>query len=212
MDEDSQPRLVVAADNLLARAGLTALLEDCGCAVLARVDGEQLAESALQLSPDILAADLGWGAQGMAGRLYELEGDLPLLLLAQADDEGLPALLPALRRFPCFALLPRESDADALAAAVDALLSGLIALAPSFSWLLAATGVAATEAHNPLTAREQEVLGLLADGLTNRAIAQRLGITPHTVKFHVNAIMGKLDAQSRTEAVVRGAQRGLIAL
>ena len=213
MDGDSLPRVVVAADNLLAQAGLTALLEECGCSVQARVDGQQLAEAAQRLSPDIVALDLGWGAQGMGARLYELESDAPLLLLADEDDESLAALLPTLRRFPCFALLPRECDAEALAAAVDALLGGLIALAPAMSRLLAATGGAtAAEALNPLTAREQEVLGLLADGLTNRAIAQRLGITPHTVKFHVNAIMGKLDAQSRTEAVVRATQRGLIAL
>ena len=213
MEEDSLPRLVVAADNLLARAGLTALLEQGGCRVLARVDGEQLAETVRRLNPDILAMDLGWGAEGMQARLYELEGDTPLLLLAQADDDSLAPLLRTLRRFPCFALLPRESDADALVAAVDALLGGLIVLSPAMSGLLAVHGSPpAAEALNPLTAREKEVLDLLAGGLTNRAIAQQLGITPHTVKFHVNAIMGKLDAQSRTEAVVRATQRGLIAL
>ena len=63
-----------------------------------------------------------------------------------------------------------------------------------------------------LTARENEVLQLLARGLTNRAIAQALGISQHTVKFHVNAIMSKLHAQSRTEAVVRASQLGLIVL
>ena len=65
---------------------------------------------------------------------------------------------------------------------------------------------------SPLTAREHQVLQLLAQGLTNRAIALQLGITQHTVKFHVNAIMSKLDAQSRTEAVVRATQLGMIAL
>ena len=53
---------------------------------------------------------------------------------------------------------------------------------------------------------------LLARGLTNRAIALELGITQHTVKFHVNAIMSKLDVQSRTEAVVRASQLGMIVL
>ena len=57
-----------------------------------------------------------------------------------------------------------------------------------------------------------EVLTLLAEGLTNKAIAHRLTISEHTVKFHVNAIMGKLDAQSRTDAVVRATRQGLIAL
>ena len=63
-----------------------------------------------------------------------------------------------------------------------------------------------------LTPRETEVLQLLADGLTNKAIAQRLGISDHTVKFHVNAVLGKLGAQSRTEAVVRASRLGLLQL
>jgi two-component system, NarL family, nitrate/nitrite response regulator NarL len=64
----------------------------------------------------------------------------------------------------------------------------------------------------PLTLREREVLNLMAEGLTNRAIAQRLSISEHTVKFHVNSILGKLDAQSRTDAVVRASRAGLILL
>ena len=63
-----------------------------------------------------------------------------------------------------------------------------------------------------LTPRELEVLGLLAEGLPNKAIARRLGISEHTVKFHVNAVLGKLGAQSRTEAVVRATRLGLILL
>jgi DNA-binding NarL/FixJ family response regulator len=64
----------------------------------------------------------------------------------------------------------------------------------------------------PLTPREQEVLQLLAEGLPNKAIARQLEISDHTVKFHVNAIMGKLGAQSRTEAVVRATRLGLVLL
>ena len=64
----------------------------------------------------------------------------------------------------------------------------------------------------PLTPREHEVLGLVADGLRNREIAARLGITEHTVKFHLSAVFGKLGAASRTEAVRRGFQLGLIHL
>ncbi len=63
-----------------------------------------------------------------------------------------------------------------------------------------------------LTPREEEVLHLLADGLSNKAIALQLGISDHTVKFHVNAILGKLGAQSRTEAVVRATRMGLLVL
>lgn len=61
----------------------------------------------------------------------------------------------------------------------------------------------------PLTPRELEVLQLLAQGLPNKAIAERLGVSSHTVKFHVNAILSKLGARSRTEAVVLATQMGL---
>jgi len=66
--------------------------------------------------------------------------------------------------------------------------------------------------EDPLTAREQDVLQLLASGLTNKEIASRLGITDHTVKFHVNAILGKLGAETRTEAVVHAAKLGIVVL
>jgi DNA-binding CsgD family transcriptional regulator len=64
----------------------------------------------------------------------------------------------------------------------------------------------------PLTAREHEVVQLLAQGLSNKAVGERLGISEHTAKFHVNAILTKLDAQTRTDAVVRAARLGLILL
>jgi len=62
----------------------------------------------------------------------------------------------------------------------------------------------------PLTTREQDVLELLSLGLSNKRIAERLGISEHTVKFHVNAIYGKLGASTRTEAVNRALRRGLL--
>jgi DNA-binding NarL/FixJ family response regulator len=71
----------------------------------------------------------------------------------------------------------------------------------------------ATEAsEEPLTARELEVLALMAEGLPNKRIAERLAISDQTVKFHVASIGGKLNALNRTDAVRRGLQRGLISL
>jgi DNA-binding NarL/FixJ family response regulator len=67
-------------------------------------------------------------------------------------------------------------------------------------------------AAEPLTSREIQVLQLLAEGLPNKAIANRLGISDQTVKFHVASVSGKLGAANRTDAVRRAARRGLIAL
>jgi DNA-binding CsgD family transcriptional regulator len=68
----------------------------------------------------------------------------------------------------------------------------------------------AADLVEPLTPREREVLDLLVQGLTNRLIGERLGISEHTAKFHVNAILGKLGVESRTEAVAEAARRGLV--
>ncbi len=66
--------------------------------------------------------------------------------------------------------------------------------------------------YEPLTWRELEVLSLIAEGLPNKGVAQRLGISEHTVKYHINAILGKLGAESRTEAVTRAARLGWLIL
>ena len=63
-----------------------------------------------------------------------------------------------------------------------------------------------------MTPRERQVLDLLGEGLSNRAIAERLGISDHTVKFHVAAVYGKLGATTRAEAVRRAFRRGLLTL
>jgi DNA-binding NarL/FixJ family response regulator len=65
-------------------------------------------------------------------------------------------------------------------------------------------------ARQPLTPREIEVLGMIAEGLGNKIIAARLGISEHTVKFHIASIFVKLNARSRTEAVTIGVRQGLL--
>ncbi len=116
------------------------------------------------------------------------------------------------------AILPRSADRDQILAAIGAVANGLVVLPHS---VLAGLidGAALTEASDseaaaaaPLTPRELEVLAAMADGASNKAIARRLDISFHTAKFHVAAILAKLDADSRTEAVTRAAQLGLVML
>jgi DNA-binding NarL/FixJ family response regulator len=113
-------------------------------------------------------------------------------------------------------LLPRDAPVERIAAALIAVTHGLAAIEPELAsgFLFEAEPPALSGAPliEPLTAREIEVLRLLSEGLSNKAIAARLNISEHTVKFHVNAILGKLGAESRTEAVVRATRLGLIFL
>jgi two-component system nitrate/nitrite response regulator NarL len=105
----------------------------------------------------------------------------------------------------------RETSARALGAAVRAVQAGLVVVDPAL-----ATAVIPSRDRTPLaedlTAREQQVLQHLSEGLANKEIAAKMHISDHTVKFHVNAILSKLGVTSRTEAVVQAAKRGLVIL
>jgi DNA-binding NarL/FixJ family response regulator len=201
-------RLIVLADDPLARAGLAALLGLLpGCSIIAQGSSELLYEATgggTDLPVDVIVWDVGWET---ANREWDepLAAGVPVLGLV-ADEEGHAIA----RRIGCRGILARQADADQLAAAVPAVAAGLVVFSPALTSFPEANANPAPLAD--LTAREAEVLGLLAEGLTNKAIAQRLSISDHTVKFHVNAILGKLDAQSRTDAVVRATRAGLLSL
>jgi DNA-binding NarL/FixJ family response regulator len=96
-----------------------------------------------------------------------------------------------------------------MTAAVQAAAAGLVVLSPRDleAMLPAAQPARTIEALSP---REIEVLGMMAEGISNKEIAARMGISEHTVKFHVASIMGKLHAGTRTEAVMLGVRLGLI--
>ena len=115
----------------------------------------------------------------------------------------------------------RDSHPDALAAAIEALHVGLAVLDTSSIDVVTApkavvnanaptVPMSRTAENGTLTKRENEVLVLLADGLSNKEIAAKLTISEHTAKFHVNSILQKMNAQKRVEAVVRAAKLGLI--
>ena len=110
-----------------------------------------------------------------------------------------------------------EASAEELQAAVGALHEGLLAgapalLRPALRRYLAAAIDEAEPVVETLTERESQVLQLLAHGLANKQIAVRLGISEHTVKFHISSIYAKLGVTNRTEAVRVGVQRGLVFL
>jgi DNA-binding NarL/FixJ family response regulator len=206
-------RVLIVADDPLVRAGLAALLDgEADCTVVGQVEGEaDLVEAAGVYRPDAILWDLGWEAGGEPpwepGELDELA--LPVVVLL--PDEG--ALAAEIWTAGAKGLLLRDANAGTLAAALQAAVAGLAVADPSLaSPVLPVSGEPIDRLVEELTARELEVLQLLAEGLSNKAIGLELGISEHTVKFHVNAILGKLGAQSRTEAVVRATRLGLILL
>jgi DNA-binding CsgD family transcriptional regulator len=117
----------------------------------------------------------------------------PVVTIGGSDDD-----------FP--GVLPRDADASQIDAAIRAVAAGLIVRTPG----AAESGFGAmreTDGHALLTPRELEVLATLAEGMTNKAIARRLDISLHTVKFHVESLFRKLGARTRTEAVAKASER-----
>lgn len=201
--------LVVSADPL-ARAGLAVLLADqAGCQVVGQISsGVGLAADLDVYRPDVIVWDLGWGRVS-ADQLDEWR-ELELPLVALLPDESQVA---AVWSAGALALLLRDCSGEQLAAAIVAAAQGLAVFDSEFVPIVRATAESEPPpATADLTPRELDVLRLLAEGLPNKAIALRLHISDHTVKFHINAILGKLHAQSRTEAVVQATRLGLISL
>jgi len=106
------------------------------------------------------------------------------------------------------AILPWEAPIEQIVAALFAASAGLVAIPAELN--SRATSVGTQEDVEPLTPRELEALEMLAEGLSNKQIASRLNISEHTAKFHVNAILSKLHAGTRTEAVIRGIRSGIV--
>jgi DNA-binding NarL/FixJ family response regulator len=134
-----------------------------------------------------------------------------VLILDRVDEE---TSLDALRA-GASAILLRTADRREIATAIRAVTNGLVVFQRQPLAALLNTEPLLDEqlnTSNDLTPRELEVLTAMADGASNKAIARRLGISVHTVKFHVAAILEKLDADTRTEAVMKAAQLGIVML
>ncbi len=204
-------RVLIVADDPLARGGLAALLADRpGLTITGQMSSSADVQSSLRAyTPDVLVWDLGWDPASSVERLADLR-DVTAPVVALLPDETHAAEVWAAG---AHGLLLRNADAESLAAAVMAAARGLVVTDPTLGTvMLSSRDRVPVLPSEELTAREREVLQFLAEGLPNKVIAARLNISEHTVKFHVNAILSKLGAQSRTEAVVRASRLGLIIL
>lgn len=156
--------------------------------------------------PDVVLWEPGWETADLRDLADVSNLGLAVVALVTTREQARRA-----RASGAMAVLPRGVDAAALGAAVSAVLEGLAVSDPSLEPSPSAMP-RRDEAEENLTPRELEVLGLVAEGLSNKAVAARLGIRESTVKDHVNSILEKLGAQSRTEAVTLALRRGLIAI
>ena len=198
-------RVLLNISSPALRAGLRALLSsDKTIKVVAApdsLDEENEADVVVTSSPAGRRASLFPASAELSNPLYS-SGALLLLSDEQVNFQEMKRLTRV------WGILPADSSAEELTAAIHALSQGLIVGTPA---LLFETESEPLE-RGPLTERESEVLALLARGLANKQIAVSLGISEHTVKFHVSSIYQKLNVTNRTEAVREGLRGGWIAL
>lgn len=208
-------RVLVIAPALAVRTGLRALLSTDQAIEVIR-EAPALSEyDSTTSGADVLVIALGSGSNLDFQSALPAAASTGVLLLV---EDTLPSgwELPALRG-RAWGLLPLDSSVEELSAAVHAVYEGLVVGVPALIEPLLESRPPAQHADDvrlveSLTSREIEVLQLLAQGLANKQIAAALGISEHTVKFHVSSIYSRLGAASRTEAVRLGVRLGLIIL
>jgi two-component system nitrate/nitrite response regulator NarL len=198
--------VAVRGDDSLARATIAERL--VGSGLFSRVVSLEGLVGPSQGEWSCLVWDAGLEPRRALAALAERPADdTPILMLVPDPEAGLLATTSGAR-----GAIRRDASVTLLVASTLAVAAGASVVEPAHLSLLRPEGPAAAEALETLTPREREVLELLAQGLSNRAIAGQLAISEHTAKFHVTSLMGKLGAQKRVEAVVRAARMGIIDL
>lgn len=206
-------RVLIADDQRLVRAGLRMLCESTdGVQVVGEAaDGAQAVRLAAELTPDVILMDLRMpGVDGITaiGQVLSGRPEAKILVLTTFDDDAhlYPALAAGAAGF-----LVKDTDPAELIAAVHRVAAGDFVLSPHLLQRLVSRAVDARVPDDrtaaPLTAREEDVLPLLVEGLSNQEIADRLHLGVTTVKTHVANLMDKLGAQNRVQLAVFGYQR-----
>ncbi len=189
-------RVLLDVSSPALRAGLRALLSSDSAI---KVVNDSL--------EDDLEADVLITSASHTSYVNQLAGDSPSSAILLLSDD--PRHARDLKRSSrVWGILPTDASAEELSAAVTALSQGLIVGTPA----LLSESESEPLSQGPLTDREAEVLGLLSRGMANKQIAVALGISEHTVKFHVSSIYTKLNVTNRTEAVREGLRGGWIVL
>jgi NarL family two-component system response regulator YdfI len=203
-------RIAVVATSAVRRAGLESIVRNHADFHLAGSFGSvaSLVPFARKTELDVIVID----SDSIRDFLLEPISEAAIVLLTEVSDAR---SISRLLRSGVRAILSRESDPDNVLSAIYAVYDGLVLLSTATAENLAAVYgdqplELEDEMSEEITSRETDVLRMLAEGLVNKEIAARLGISEHTVKFHISSILDKLGASTRTEAVTLGIRRGLI--
>lgn len=205
--------VLVVADDVLAQMGLIMLLNAAQADLTLTQADSSVWDDDDWDEYDVLLVDLGWETNQNDALPAWRESALPVVAMVADEETAVAAWLAG-----ATGIIKRNDQIDGrfvdrALAALEAAANRLHVIEPAFVNLLVATPSEAVQPLlEPLSTRERQVLARLAEGDTNKMIAQALSISDNTVKFHVNAVMGKLGVQSRTEAVVQALRLGLLSL
>jgi DNA-binding NarL/FixJ family response regulator len=209
-------RLLLADDHRMLREGLRRTLEDNGLVVVGEADdGAEAVRLALDTEPDVVVMDVTMpNVDGVEAtrQLRAQRPDARIVMLTMHSDQDIVA--NAIRA-GASGYLTKDCSSDELVGAVRAVAGGETVLSPGLAGAMLQEvqklGRAAQPAADPLiTKREEEVLQLIADGLSTQEVAESLYISLKTVKNHLASIYQKLDSRDRTQAVVRAVRMGII--
>jgi len=205
-------RVLVTASSPITRARLEKLLRSSRTleVVSDPAESSSLARSAADLQPGLVVVELESAEGDPLDLLGELEVNAPVLLLVD-DPDG--AWVASALEAGVRAILPRQVTGPEIIAAIHAASEGLVVLGPGIRLGLSDDVLRRVDLEplpESLTPREIEVLTAFGDGLSNKQAARRLGISPHTVKFHSESLFRKLGAGCRAEAVAKGLRRQLV--
>ncbi len=208
-------RLVIAEDSVLLREGMARLLEEQGFEVAGQAgDGDDLVRKVMAHKPDVAIVDVRMppthtdeGLRAAQRIREELPGTGVLVLSQYVEEEYATELIGDRADGVGYLLKDRVADVDAFVDAVRRVGQGGSALDPEVVSLM--LGRKRDEPLGELTPRERDVLQAIADGLSDKQIADRLYVSPKTVRNHVSNIFTKLQVADRAEAIIRARDAGL---